>query len=358
MAGGKTATHGALRVVFSDLHFGDPHSLLQSERVRKGLHTFFRSLGREVRELILAGDILDANIATLTAAIEGSAVPGENAHGLREWLAMLLTDQPFKMTRIVYVPGNHDYVIWNLLSTEKAFTQPLARGQRLTGQPLMAGFFSNPFISGIAPKSHRDRFVVGYPDYQFVHAGKKVIVTHGHYLDRSQSLFQTLDRILAKRRWDERRAVREFFIMTAQYQALAHAVSYTRQTRVLVDRVHKAVEKAFGGIGRLRNKSIGPRILDAIELYLTCFHPGARPDVYIFGHTHRSDHALSTAFGSRRKRRLIPKPFHVHNTGGFVAEKRARRAGTFLVLHEADDAGSIVTHYAIDRTGNVTRLAT
>jgi hypothetical protein len=60
----------AKRLIFSDIHFGDPSCSLSNKSVAEGLRSFLWDLS-EVQDLILAGDILDANISSLTRAIEG-----------------------------------------------------------------------------------------------------------------------------------------------------------------------------------------------------------------------------------------------------------------------------------------------
>jgi len=108
----------AKRVIFSDLHFGDASCSLSSQPVALGLRSFLWGLG-DVKELILAEDILDANISSLHVAIEGrngsSSWPKQL--GFRRWLASLFENDNFNVESIVYVPGNHDYIIWNILST-------------------------------------------------------------------------------------------------------------------------------------------------------------------------------------------------------------------------------------------------
>jgi UDP-2,3-diacylglucosamine pyrophosphatase LpxH len=342
-----------MRVVFSDLHFGDPACSLSSRKVSRGLRTFLDELGG-VDEMILAGDILDANISSLTRAIEGSGRSRWPRHqGLRGWLSHILS-AGFDPGRIVYVPGNHDYVIWNQLATQRAFIEPLARGRRLTGNPLMQATFAEPFIRGVAPPAYRKRFVVSYPDHEFDLSGRRVLVTHGHYLDRAQSLFKNLSRIIEEEGGNERRAVRRFFIMTAQYQAVAHAVSYMRSSRTLVDRVHKNVSRLFDLAGKLRDKPLSAGIVAAMEMYIKYFRRTRLPNVFVFGHTHRAGRARSTDFASR-KERLYKRGFEIVNTGSFIRNEEAKTAGSFVVLSARRGLADAVTIYRVDTSGRVTR---
>ena len=99
----------AVRVILSDLHFGDRKCSLRREAVSKGFRKFLLGLGR-IKEVILAGDILDANIASLTQAIEGVRGSGTwpRRIGFRKWLSFTFGGRGVPVGRIVYVPGNHD----------------------------------------------------------------------------------------------------------------------------------------------------------------------------------------------------------------------------------------------------------
>jgi hypothetical protein len=95
----------AKQIVFSDLHFGSPTCSLRKETINKKLLAFLREQG-EIGQLILAGDILDANISSLTQAIEGRKDSGPHERfGFRKWLAYLFEQDSLDVEEIVYVPG-------------------------------------------------------------------------------------------------------------------------------------------------------------------------------------------------------------------------------------------------------------
>ncbi len=336
------------RVIFSDLHFGDIECSLNNQKVAQGLREFLRKLGK-VRELILAGDILDANISSLTEAIEGKG-KGQwpKKLGFRKWLSYILAGGQFKPKQIIYIPGNHDYVIWNLLSTDKAFIKPISKGRIPETLPLVEEMFKNPFISGVAPQRIRSSFIVKYPDHEFLISGRKALVTHGHYLDESQSLFKSLKQLIRKENGDVKKAVRKFFIMTAQYQAVANAVSYMKNTRNTVDKIHKDLSSFFSFFGKLRNKPIDLDTVKAIEMYLKYFRSKS-PDIFIFGHTHEPAHDSNKNYGYRN--RVIRKNIEIWNIGSFIMKKRAKRAGSFIVA-----ADSKVHLYGIDIHGVVKEM--
>jgi UDP-2,3-diacylglucosamine pyrophosphatase LpxH len=343
----------AKRVIFSDLHFGDPSCSLSSQPVALGLRSFLWSLG-EVEDLILAGDILDANISSLTRAIEGKKSSGTwpKQIGFRHWLAHLFEDNRFDVKRIVYIPGNHDYIIWNILSTNEVFVDPISQGKVPTNLPLTEGTFPQPFVRGVAPDKVRERFIVVYPDYEVELGGRSVLVTHGHYLDETQTLFKNLAALVRKENGNQKKAIRKFFIGTAQYQAVANAVSYLKGSRELVERVYKGLSSCFDFIGKLRDKGIDANTLTAIEMYLYYFRK-KQPDVFVFGHTHKPAHTSTEAFGHDKKR-LIRKAIEVWNDGSFLASP-TRAAGTFLVADDGSLAGGSINLFEVNSKGVVTQ---
>ena len=343
----------AKRIIFSDLHFGDQSCSLRRQLVTLGLREFLRGLG-QVDELIFAGDILDANISSLTRAIEGVKGSGSwpRQIGFRKWLAFIFEKAKFSVKRIVYIPGNHDYIIWNILSTERAFVQPISQGQVPTELPLMEGSFPDAFIKGVAPRALRKNFTVFYPDYEFNLSKKKVLVTHGHYLDEKQTLFKNLDELIKKEGGNIGKAVRKFFIGAAQYQAVANAVSYMKSSREFVDKAHKTLNKLFNVFGKLRNKPIDKVMLQAIELYLRYFRKKS-PDIFVFGHTHRAAKAYTDAFRRKSDKPLISKVIEVWNDGSFIEDRKAKRAGTFLITDDDPMSGGLIKLYEVDLRGNV-----
>ena len=314
-------------IVLSDLHFGDPSSSLRHPRVHAGLLDFLQHQGR-IDKIVLAGDILDANINSLTRAIEGF----DGNLGFRAWLRSVAALDACATTEFVYVPGNHDYIIWNLLSTQTAFMDALERGETLGKGPLMAQYYPAPFLRGVAPPSHRARFHVDYPDHVIDVNGKKTVITHGHYLDRSQTLFAELDRLI-REEGDVQKAVRRYFILTAQYQAVANAVSYSKNTSKFIDDAHKAIAEAIEVLGFLRGKPIDDDLVASIRMYLGVFRGMDQLDVFVFGHTHRAARANARNFGRKPHDQGFPSGFDIFNTGCFL--DGPKRQGSFLLIDES-----------------------
>jgi len=343
----------AKRVIFSDLHFGDPLCSLSSQSVALGLRSFLWELG-PVNELILAGDILDANISSLTRAIEGRKNAGAwpKQMGFRQWLSYLFEDSKFAVERIVYIPGNHDYIIWNILSTNEVFVDPISQGKIPTNLPLTEGTFLQPFIRGVAPQQVQDRFCVIYPDYEFDLSGRSVLVTHGHYLDEEQTLFRNLASLIRKEKGNKKEAIRKFFIGTAQYQAVANAVSYLKGSRDFVEKTYRGISSIFDAIGKLRHNPIDANMLKAIEMYL-CYFREKQPDVFIFGHTHEAGHTNTAAFGREKAKRLIEKVIDVWNDGSFIKSRSGKQAGTFIVTQDNPTTGGPIKLLEVDSKGTV-----
>jgi predicted phosphodiesterase len=346
----------AKRVIFSDIHFGDPSCSLSTQSVVLGLRGFLWSLG-DVNELILAGDILDANISSLTRAIEGKNGSGSwpSQVGFRFWLSNLFENSEFDIKQITYVPGNHDYIIWNILSTNRAFVDPISQGNIPTNLPLVEGTFLQPFIRGVVPARVRNRFIVTYPDYEFDLAGRTVLVTHGHYLDEQQTLFKNLDGLIRAENNDTKEAVRKFFIGTAQYQAVANAVSYLKGTREFVEVTYKSISSIFNVIGKLRNQPIDRETLKAIEMYL-CYFRDKQPDVFIFGHTHEAGHKNTQVLGSEEANRLIPKDIDVWNDGSFLYSSSKHQAGTFIVTDDSPGIMNPIKLLEVDSMGSINEI--
>lgn len=351
----------AKRLIFSDLHFGDPECSFRKEAVTTGLRQFLRDLG-EVKELILAGDILDANISTLTKAIGKMKEPGAWPRhlGFRAWLDFLFEGDKFKVEKIIYLPGNHDYIIWNILSTDKVFVQPISSGRIPDKLPLMTDEFLKPFIRGVAPEKMRNNFVVRYPDHEFLLGRRQVLVTHGHYLDEKQTLFKNLDELINEEGGDTAKAIKKFFILTAQYQVVANAVSFMKGSREFVHLAYKTLSNLFDKIdiiGKLRNQPINKGMLRAIEMYLL-YYSKKQPDVFIFGHTHAAGLSSTKVLEKRGGKRLLDKVVEVWNIGSFLENPGENRAGSFILTDDNAAPNREITLYEIKITGSIERIAT
>lgn len=311
-------------LVLSDMHFGTPESSVNEPRTLDALvgHMVARAPWEEI---VLTGDLLDVNLSTLTRAIEG----GPNAlFGFRDFVERL--DAKMKESgkagladlagRWVYVPGNHDYKIWDLLSAKVACDDVLARGDPMgtVRTPLTSHRWDGDqsFFAGIFRRAGvQDRVTVSYPNHEVAFGGgKTMLFTHGHYLDPSQTrghdLTANLRGVTDRKQVDA--IVRRIFIEAAQYQAIATAVSFTKSTIRIVDdlfgpdgfanKVHKIVARVGGWILRhltrkkaaLRGQELSKAQLSNIDYYVDEFcRCSPRPSWFVFGHTHRQGQGRS-----------------------------------------------------------------
>jgi UDP-2,3-diacylglucosamine pyrophosphatase LpxH len=320
-------------LVLSDMHFGTPESNINESTLNDSLVRYIVA-GAPWQEIIFTGDLLDANLSTFARAIEGGQWEDNSKplFGFRAFLSALDTGAKQRPNlekaglcgvakRWVYIPGNHDYKVWDILSTDVAFTQVLKTGQRLPQHGTVrsqtwVGLTS--FFAGIFVPFQAERDVlVSYPDHEvtFTVMGqgepskRSMLFTHGHYLDSSQSWLSGIRKRFAAAYTPEEIAAvsRAFFIETAQYQTVANAVSFTRRSRGLVNKIVgpkgslSTFEKISAWIRALpfrwlfRNeKKDGGKLddhLEAIETYVRNFATCSRsPAWFVFGHTHRQGH--------------------------------------------------------------------
>ncbi len=328
------APANARYLVLSDMHFGTPESSINEPRYHEALAAHMASRA-PYEEIVLTGDLLDVNLSTLTRAIEGGPWPDLEAplFGFRRFLETL--DAGMKRSgpgkgladlarSWVYVPGNHDYKIWDVLATKVVCDDVLTRGDAMGSVPTPlaehrwhgdASFFAGIFRSFAV----QDRVTVAYPNHEVLFGGHgSMLFTHGHHLDASQTRGNDLSDNLrdVTDPAEVRKIVRRIVIETAQYQALANAVSFTKGTRRLVNelvgpdgwqnKLRKIVTWVGGWLLRLlfpreaslRGQELSSRQLENIECYLERFCGYASlPSWFVFGHTHRQGRGRTGRLG-------------------------------------------------------------
>ena len=276
--------------VLSDAHLGDPNSRLEQAAMQSAVVATLQA--REAATLVLLGDTLDLDFGTLVTGVEGRLHGDGRLTGLRALLNAICAKT--QVQEIVYVPGNHDYAIWNWEATWRNALEPLARGATLTGGVQACGVVEKPFLAGLLPESERGRFTLVYPDYHVKVAGRDILLTHGHYLDRKQTEGIALTDILKKDCDADRQEFREdVFKASAQYQDVAHALAVGRAWRVDSHRVYGVVTHALDEVCRIydwltnmRGKPLAPEDLPAIACYLKYFAAPPVASAFVYGHTH------------------------------------------------------------------------
>lgn len=359
-------------LVITDMHFGTPESAVNDAPCRGALIGHLVAAG-PWDEVVLAGDILDANLSTFQRSIEGDAAG--TLCGLRRFLAELhaaarpKNGLPGIAKRWIYVPGNHDYKVWDILASRVAFEDPIAAGEVFGEKvklPLQryAWRGAEAFLSGLWKGADFDAsasVTVEYPDHRIAFGTSDLVVTHGHYLDASQTRFNDLSECLPPgiSPGDAAEVVRRIVIETAQYQTVASAMSFRRDTKNLVDalfgpaglgnRLHKLLSSVGAWLASLsfrpegkRGAALSPGLLRNVDAYLEHFSPPRGPvrpvRWLVFGHTHAQGGPRSTLRG-----------VEVWNAGSCYPDDG--KAITFAQV-EAEAAGPRVELKGIARRGN------
>ena len=367
-------------LVLSDAHFGTPESSINSPDYASALVEHIAG-GAPWDEVVLTGDLLDMNLATLTRSIEGGKYPDLPAplYGFRQFLDAL--DKSIRNRdpaagladvagRWVYVPGNHDYKIWDMLATKVVCEDVLHDGKPMGSIPTPLTHYTwlglDSFFAGIFKSFHaHDRVIVTYPNHEVTIGDDLVLFTHGHYLDPSQTWRNDLHAELSAPGSAEERAtrIRNIYIETAQYQTAANAVSFTRRARRFVNEL-VGPEGLWNKIQRLllllggwvlravflgdapKRKSISKQLLLNIESYVTSFCALRKvPRWFVFGHTHRQDVARTPNLG-----------IEVYNVGSFYSDRGMPL--TFMEVDAPANAPPSFRLMCIDESGHVAVVST
>ncbi|HBO69120.1 MAG TPA: hypothetical protein DD658_02835 [Deltaproteobacteria bacterium] len=367
-------------LVLSDVHFGTPESSINDARFHGAL-TYYMASRAPWEEIVFAGDLLDVNLSTLTRAIEGGTWEGLSSplFGFRQFLQELDTQMrrqsPEKglkdlAKKWIYLPGNHDYKIWDMLATKVVCEDVLASGKQMGSVPvpLMSYKWSGDesFFAGIfRPYGAQDQVVVEYPNHEifFGQEKEKMVLTHGHYLDAKQTRFNDLSDHFRDSTTPEdiKMALRRIFIETAQYQTVANAVSFTKSTRGLVnvlvgpDALSNKIKKLFNQIGGrflrmffssegTKGKQLSSEQLLNIEYYLERFCGYAKPPRwFIFGHTHRQDRGKTNRLG-----------VEVYNAGSCYPDRGM--PVTFVEIETGLEGKPDVQLMCVNRSANVEKV--
>lgn len=363
-------------LVISDAHFGTPESSINDPRLAKSLVAYIAAQG-PWEEIVFTGDLLDVNLATFTRSIEGGKYPDISVEllGFREFLRAL--DAELRRTkglglasltqRWVYIPGNHDYKVWDMLATKIVCEDVLAAGDPMgtIKTPLKQHRWDGDrsFFAGIyKPFNAAGQVTVTYPNYEIPSGSTSptVVLTHGHYLDPSQTWGHSLHKELSgvADTQAEAKIVRAIVIDCAQYQTLANAVSFTKRSRKIINAlfgpaglkelVKAVITQVAAWLLRLafvtrgtRGKRISGTVLRNIEQYLRRFTPYLHPPkCFVFGHTHRQDSAKLPEIGTA-----------VFNVGSFYPDRGMPI--TFGEIHISGESDARVSLMCVDANGDV-----
>ncbi|MFO7965966.1 MAG: hypothetical protein R6U50_18720 [Desulfobacterales bacterium] len=294
--------------------------------------------------------------------------------GARQFMAAIQETGPGakSIKNWIYLPGNHDYLVWTLLSNKMIYVDTLTSGNRLNVKrsSLKEGIWKRgtAFISGIFPPEIRKRVTVEYPDHVIRSNGRKIVITHGHYLDPKQTLFKRLKELLHET-GDQKKAIERMYVETDRFQVVANALTYSSELQRYMNYVLRTGRFAqnlsltigkYVGVGKnstrfpvspLRDEQINLGQLRAAEFYLKYFRNYKRaPDYFIYGHTHRR--GISSTDRIPEKKRLYPeKAINVHNTGAFLTKKGV--AASFIRIDVPQDGNLRITPVKIYSNGKI-----
>ncbi len=194
----------------SDTHFGDGSGVLVDEvagafRRTKEYVKFLEAAGTNNDYLVLLGDILDFSIEEYAKVY----------HVAGAFFRFLKEDNIARS--IIYVPGNHDYTMWNTVEYQTRVIHPLQKGYPANHFRWSApgviddrgtagngrGFSLPGIIDRVIDPDERPqesmflnyltinrdgsgdetRFYFAYPNLYMVTDSESVLLTHGHYLE-------------------------------------------------------------------------------------------------------------------------------------------------------------------------------
>lgn len=312
-------------VVVSDLHFGDPRCTLHSMRVARAFAERLREFA-PVHELILLGDILDLQLANWAQAMEGRIAggPGKRATGFRYFLNFIL--QETGVRSVVYVPGNHDYKIFDYHSVERYLLTPLRKGRKLPGKISFFRTFHNSFLQGVVASPDAQIRVV-YPHYALKIGKSRIILTHGHFFDPSQAFSHEVGKVFSKGSGLSTEEIcklrHAYFRRVSLYQNVVSGFSMKKELRQLFSALYEPLTSIQHRLRhRTRKTFLTPATVRSIESYILFCCRRMKVDAVIFGHTHRAGSA-TLPHGPVR---------HVWNAGTFLRESPRSPDGTFITV--------------------------
>ena len=309
-------------LVLSDLHFGDSRCSLHSMKTVRALVEKLQPYS-PLEEIILLGDILDLQLANWAKSIEGvfAGGPKKRTVGFRYFLRFLV--EQTKAKRVTYVPGNHDYKLFDYHAIEHALIRPLRSGKKLSGRIAFFRKFSPSFLQGILTGLPAE-FNLVYPHYTLRAGRERIILTHGHYFDPTQAFAHEIAKVFTDPVAKEEipRLRNQFFRRASFYQNMMSGLSIQPKLRDIFNTIYQPVITFKETLRRHTRKSfLTPAMKRSIEFYIAFCCRGKIAGL-IFGHTH---HPGKTEFRDSNVR-------YVWNAGTFLRESKESGAGSFITV--------------------------
>ncbi len=269
-------------VVLSDTHFGDPYELLTEEANISRLCEVLKALGR-IDELVLLGDVFDFWLVPLREALERG----------RDLIAALYELE--NISRMIYIPGNHDHRAFWMLYEEKYLER--LRGGELDPPEISLPMTDDcPVMDILKPSSARVPLSMVYPIHQVKVRGKAVLLTHGHLLGFfERSIWRPRHSVLASLILsrseslgleDMERFLSPFYQMLALSAEVPGVTSGGYRLYRLLSRTGKLLGlQGDERVSTYRGTTIEENAAE-IEALLNYFCP-ENPEYFVYGHTHR-----------------------------------------------------------------------
>ncbi len=269
-------------VVISDTHFGNPHELLTDEANIARLCDVLKAL-EKIDELILLGDVFDFWLVPMREAIQRG----------RDFMSALY--ELDNVSRMIYIPGNHDHRAFWMLYEEK-YLERLREGELDPPEISLPLTDDCPVMDILKPSTARVALSMVYPIHQVKVKGKDVLLTHGHLLgffERSMwrprhSVLASL--ILSRSEYlgleDMERFLSPFYQMLALSAEVPGVTSGGYRLYRLLSRTGKILGlQGDERVSTYRGTSIEENAAE-IEALLDHFCSDT-PAYFVYGHTHR-----------------------------------------------------------------------
>jgi UDP-2,3-diacylglucosamine pyrophosphatase LpxH len=276
-------------------------------------------------EIIFLGDILDLQLANWAQAIEGRflAGPRKRAPGFRHFINFLLDRTGARS--IIYLPGNHDYKIFDYHSIERFLIAPLRAGKKLSGRVSFFRSFPDSFLSGLI-SARNVKIRVAYPHVALNANGRHLVLTHGHFFDPSQAFQHEIGKVFRSARGlsaaDIRKKRHAYFSRVSLYQNVMSGLAIRKELRRAFSSLYEPLTSVQQRLRpQSRRKVATPGMVDAMRYYLQFCCRRRNVAGLIFGHTHRAGQMKVEGDGLR-----------IWNTGTFLRESSRSPRGTFITI--------------------------
>jgi UDP-2,3-diacylglucosamine pyrophosphatase LpxH len=311
-------------LVLSDLHFGDSRCSLHS---MKAVRAFTEQLKpfAPLRQIFLLGDILDLQLANWAQAIEGLILPNRGrVVGFRYFFNYLL--EQTGASEVFYIPGNHDYRIFDYHSIDRFLIHPLRSGKKLSGRVAFFRTFPESFLQGLV--KHPDvKIKVCYPHHSAKINRARVIFTHGHFFDPTQAFNHEVGKIFSRAENLEQKQIRrirhDYMRRVSLYQNVVSTFMMRKELRDWFSLIYQPLTSwSQHFVHRKRKRFLTKAMIRSIDHYVAFCSRSKKVDGVIFGHTHQAGKADVSQQHVR----------YVWNSGTFLREAPSSPDGSFLIL--------------------------